>query len=36
MKATGIGTFKSHHTSLDDKTPDEVYYGLLHPFAQAA
>jgi len=24
------------HSSLDDKTPDEVYYGLPHPFAQAA
>jgi putative transposase len=24
------------HSSLDDKTPDEVYYGLPHPFAEAA
>jgi putative transposase len=24
------------HSSLDDRTPDEVYYGLPHPFAQAA
>ena len=24
------------HSSLDDRTPDGVYYGLLHPFAQAA
>ncbi len=24
------------HSSLDDKTPDEVYYDLLHPFAEAA
>ncbi len=24
------------HSSLDDKTSDEVYYGLPHPFAQAA
>jgi putative transposase len=24
------------HSSLDDKTPDEVYYGLPHPFEQAA
>ena len=24
------------HSVLDDKTPDEVYYGLPHPFEQAA
>lgn len=24
------------HSSLDDRTPDEVYYGLPHPFAEAA
>jgi len=24
------------HSALDDRTPDEVYYGLPHPFAQAA
>jgi transposase InsO family protein len=24
------------HSSLDDRTPDEVYYGLPHPFADAA
>jgi putative transposase len=24
------------HSSLDDLTPDEVYYGLPHPFAEAA
>jgi putative transposase len=24
------------HWSLDDCTPDEVYYGLPHPFAEAA
>ena len=24
------------HSSLDDKTPDEVYYGLPHPYAEAA
>lgn len=24
------------HSSLDDKTPDEVYFGLPHPFAEAA
>jgi putative transposase len=24
------------HSALDDKTPDEVYYGLPHPFEQAA
>ena len=24
------------HSSLDDRTPDKVYYGLPHPFAQAA
>lgn len=24
------------HASLDDKTPDEVYYGLPHPYAKAA
>jgi len=24
------------HFSLDDRTPDEVYYGLPHPFAEAA
>jgi putative transposase len=24
------------HSSLDDKTPDEVYYGLPHPFDKAA
>jgi transposase InsO family protein len=24
------------YSSLDDRTPDEVYYGLLHPFADAA
>jgi putative transposase len=24
------------HSSIDDRTPDEVYYGLPHPFAQAA
>ena len=24
------------HSSLDDRTPDEVYYGLSHPFAEAA
>ena len=24
------------HSALDDKSPDEVYYGLPHPFAQAA
>ena len=24
------------HSSLDDKTPDEVYYGLPHPFAEVA
>lgn len=24
------------HSSLDDRTPDEVYYHLLHPFAEAA
>jgi hypothetical protein len=23
-------------SSLDDRTPDEVYYGLPHPFAEAA
>ena len=23
------------HSSLDDRTPDEVYYGLPHPFAEA-
>jgi len=24
------------HSSLDDRTPDEVYYDLPHPFNQAA
>jgi putative transposase len=24
------------HSSLDDRTPDEVYYGIPHPFAEAA
>jgi putative transposase len=24
------------HSSLEDRTPDEVYYGLPHPFAEAA
>jgi putative transposase len=24
------------HSSLDDRTPDEVYCGLPHPFAEAA
>lgn len=24
------------HSALDDRTPDEVYYGLPHPFAEAA
>ena len=24
------------HSSLDDRTPDEVYYGLPHPYAEAA
>ncbi len=24
------------HSSLDDRTPDEAYYGLPHPFAEAA
>ena len=24
------------HSTLDDRTPDEVYYDLPHPFAQAA
>jgi putative transposase len=24
------------HSSLDDRTPDEVYYGLPHPFTEAA
>ena len=24
------------HSSLDDRTPNEVYYGLPHPFAEAA
>jgi putative transposase len=24
------------HSSLDDKTPNEVYYGLPHPYAEAA
>jgi putative transposase len=24
------------HSSLDDRTPDEVYYGLPNPFAEAA
>jgi len=24
------------HSSLDDKTPDEVYYGLSHPYAEVA
>jgi putative transposase len=24
------------HSSLDDRTPDELYYGLPHPFAEAA
>ncbi|MCB2141070.1 integrase core domain-containing protein [bacterium] len=24
------------HSSLDDKTPDEVYNGLPHPYAEAA
>jgi len=24
------------HSALDNRTPDEVYYGLPHPFAQAA
>ncbi len=24
------------HSSLDDKTPDEVYFGLPYPFAEAA
>ena len=28
--------FERGHSSLDDRTPDEVYYGLPHPFAEAA
>ena len=24
------------HSSLDDRTPDEAYYGLPHPFTEAA
>jgi putative transposase len=24
------------HSALDGRTPDEVYYGLPHPFAEAA
>ena len=24
------------YSALDDRTPDEVYYGLPHPFAEAA
>ena len=28
--------FDRGHSALDDRTPDEVYYGLPHPFAQAA
>jgi hypothetical protein len=27
---------KRGHSSLDDRTPDEVYYELPHPFAEAA
>lgn len=27
---------KRGHSSLDDRTPDEVYYGRPHPFAEAA
>jgi putative transposase len=29
-------TYERGHSSLDDRTPDEVYYGLPHPFAEAA
>jgi putative transposase len=28
--------YERGHSSLDDRTPDEVYYGLPHPFAEAA
>ena len=28
--------FERGHSPLDDSTPDEVYYGPPHPFAEAA
>ena len=28
--------YERGHSTLDDRTPDEVYYGLHHPFAEAA
>lgn len=28
--------FERRYSSLDDRTPDEVYYGLPYPFAEAA
>ena len=32
----GFYNHERGHSSLDDRTPDEVYYGLPHPFAEAA
>jgi len=35
-KWIGKYNYDRGHSALDDRTPDEVYYGLPHPFAQAA
>ncbi|MCP3953930.1 MAG: IS3 family transposase, partial [Desulfobacterales bacterium] len=35
-KWTSKYNYDRGHSALDDRTPDEVYYGLPHPFAQAA
>ena len=32
----GYYNYERGHSALDDRTPDEVYYGLPHPFAEAA
>ena len=32
----GFYNHERSHSALDDRTPDEVYYGLPHPFAEAA
>ena len=32
----GFYNHERGHSALDDRTPDEVYYGLPHPFAEAA
>jgi hypothetical protein len=32
----GFYNHERGHSALDDRTPDEVYYGRPHPFAEAA